>query len=412
MVATRRGVGIRKEYFGVDAKPRFLDELRALERLRGIARVPEVLEIDPYKFSVTQSFIFGQDLERVLSAFGARLTGEDCRLRFAVTVTFQDIFAEYLREGAKYSGSLPRQLINDIYSQLQAVHRAGIMLYDLKYGNIIIENKSGKPYLVDFDGAQVFTSLSGRAFLVERDRDVARFNEMFGTSFPTYDILHSQIVKKNYPAAMAVYASSYIGHGLRIGDLWDRTSGFGRWEYILKKNLPVKPGDKVLSLGTNNSSVELSLLRGGAASVCALEQNADYIAQGEFLRAAFEWADNRRYNLKYINANMLKALDETGTFDSVMALCSLYYLSETDMLRLAQHLSVNTKSFILQCNVQQGIAREDADQYRRASLDFAVNLLRKVGFSELKVISPEGYSRPLVFGFRGNIPVGNSSGVH
>jgi len=42
--------------------------------------------------------------------------------------------------------------------------------------------------------------------------------------------------------------------------------------------------------------------------------------------------------------------------------------------------------------------REEPDQYRRSSVEFAVDLLRDAGFSSITVTAPTGYSRPLVQG--------------
>ena len=157
-------------------------------------------------------------------------------------------------------------------------------------------------------------------------------------------------------------------------------------------------GARVLSLGSNNASIELHLLREGAAEVIAYERDENYAAQGRFLTEACEWADNQEYRLRYVLADMQEAVKAEGKFDCALALCSLYYLPEEEMCRIAQAVAKLSPHFLLQCNVRQEIGREDPDQYRRASVEFAVDLLREAGFSSIVVTAPAGYSRPLVQG--------------
>ncbi len=399
LVAMSQGIAIFKEYFGPDSVGRFLRELRVLERLRGTGmRVPETLSIDVDTPRLIETFIPGADLEQVLGTMGAKLTGSACRARLGGDPTFQMIFDDYIREGTRFTGLFESSFLDAIYEQMQIAHRCGVQLNDLKYGNIVIHHKTGLPFFVDFDSAQVYSRPQGLAFLVERDRDIERLNKLLATSYPTYQRLRERLRQKKYPASDYVYASTYIGHGLRIGPLWDRNTGFGRWHFILKRVFCPLKGARVLSLGSNNASVELLLLREGVAEVVAFEQDAEYASQGRFLKIACEWADNREYHLRYVQEDMREVVNLEGRFDCALSLCALYYLPEGDMRRLAAAIARMTPQFVLQCNVRQVIDREDPDQYRRASLEFAVNLLREAGFTKMTVTAPRGYSRPLVSG--------------
>ena len=79
LVMTPRGIGIRKQFFGAEAKQRFLRELWALEALRSTAaRVPEIMRIDVHALTLVTTFI-GIDLEQILTNKGARLTGTEIR---------------------------------------------------------------------------------------------------------------------------------------------------------------------------------------------------------------------------------------------------------------------------------------------------------------------------------------------
>lgn len=401
LVATPRGVAFRKEYSGRDATRRFLDELGVLERLRGSgARVPEVLAIDVSALALTETFVPGPDLEQVLEAMGAGLTGASIRERVGSDPSAQAVHEEYLAEGARFAARLDPVIFEGILQQVRLVHRHGVKLHDIKYGNVIIHRDTGLPYLIDFDSCSLHDRPQGLAFLVERDRDIELLNRAFGTEIMTYRRLQNRLRSKEFPASDRVYASSYIGHGLHIGPLWDRSTGFGRWHYILKRRLRLSPGARVLSLGPNNGSIELHLLRAGANEVVAYEADEDYAAQGRFLAEAYEWADNCEYRLRYVVADMRQAAVAKEEYDCVLALCSLYYLPEEEMRRVARAIADRSPRLVLQCNIREEIGREDADQYRRASSKFAIDLLREAGFTEISVAAPRGYSRPLVEGRR------------
>lgn len=132
----------------------------------------------------------------------------------------------------------------------------------------------------------------------------------------------------------------------------------------------------------------------------AHELDERYTAQGVFFAAACEWADNRKYNLRYVQEDMREAGNGKGNFDCALALCSLYYLQADEMRRLASAIPQKTPRFVLQCNIRQNIDREGPDEYRWASVEFAVALLKGSGLTGVSVAEPRGYSRPLVDGRR------------
>jgi O-antigen/teichoic acid export membrane protein/tRNA A-37 threonylcarbamoyl transferase component Bud32 len=403
LVMTPRGICVRKQFFGAQAKQRFLRELWALEVLRETAaRVPEIVQIDVHKLMLVMTFI-GVYLEQVLTTYGARMTGVEIRVRLGTAPTATEIFNEYINEGTRFILELPPGFVESIHQQMRIAHQHGVSLYDIKYGNVAVHYQTGLAYLIDFDAAALSKKTRSRAFLVERDRDTEKFNKAFGTSYLTYNRIRNKLQKGTFPAADKLYASTYIGHGLRVGPLWDRTIGFGRWHFILKHKLRLPNGARVLSLGSNNASIELHLLREGAEEVIAYERDENYAAQGRFLAAACEWADNRKYRLRYVLADMQDTVQAEGKFDCALALCSLYYLPEEEMRKVARAVAKLSPRFLLQCNVREGIGREETDQYRRASVEFAVDLLREAGFSSIAVTAPAGYSRPLVEGNSYNV---------
>jgi len=102
--------------------------------------------------------------------------------------------------------------------------------------------------------------------------------------------------------------------------------------------------------------------------------------------------------------NSEEAMKDDGDFDCVLALCSLYYLPEEDMLCVVRAMAERSPRFVFQCNIREGIGREESDQYRRASKEFAIYLLHEAGYSSINVTAPKGYLRPLVQGFMQSTP--------
>ena len=250
--------------------------------------------------------------------------------------------------------------------------------------------------MIDFDMALHCPSGPQGAFGVLADREIRRFNTLFDRNINTYsgveDALSGHRAK--------VYAPSLIGKGLWLGDIRNTLSGWGKWQFVLRKLLGDAEGKRFLDLGANNGSIALEILRAGAAEVVGVERDGTFIEQGAFLHKAVEWADGRAYPFHYVHANMEDARDlDLGHFDCVMALCSLYYLAEEEMAATVRHFSNYCSRFVLQCNHEMDIGRKSADTYRKARLEFARELLLQNGFDRVEVIAPGGYERPIAVGY-------------
>lgn len=53
---------------------------------------------------------------------------------------------------------------------------------------------------------------------------------------------------------------------------------------------------------------------------------------------------------------------------------------------------------MLQCNIDKDTVRSDTNVYKKASIDYALNVFRDNGFPITQVIAPYKYTRPLVIG--------------
>ena len=384
-----------KKHYGRD-KVSFVNEVRILDRLaKAGCNVPTILEVDVDGPSLTVGYVEGDVLREQLARCGAKLRDRDVAGDETLLGSKRgERRRRRIEEGRRV---LHRVIDEDFteraFAELSKIHAQRVVWRDVKYGNMIIARETSAPYFIDFDSAYDCLGLSEDAFNRLRDSDIEKFNEHFGTEKLTYEGLSKKL--KN----MDVYAPVYFGAGVRAGPIWRVDNGFGRWHYILKRSYPQFSGKRVLDLGANNGHNAMQLLREGAREVVGIELDEKFIEQAKTVRSGYEWADNRRYNFRLVHANMADVPRlGLGKFDIVQALCSLYYLSEEEMKEVARFVATISDHFILQCNVQGNIGRDDPRTYEKATVEFAINLLEKSGFTVTKVVAPFRYSRPLVIG--------------
>jgi SAM-dependent methyltransferase len=286
-----------------------------------------------------------------------------------------------------------------IEQSLLAIHRAGYVLGELEENGLRME-PDGTAIFVNLSHAVPLSGLSRDMSIYLRDLDRKRCNELFGTRLITASELRSrELAAVSKGPGHRAYASIFIRDDIRWGNIWNTDVASGRWNYFLKGHLPIPAGGTVLDLGSNNGFNPLQILRSGAASAVGVEYSESLIEDGEYLKQAFEWLDNREYDFRYIHGSFADLPNwGLGRFDVVTALCALYYLDDRQMREIARFVRTLSDMFVLQCNTDRLIYREEPDQYRRAGVEFAVELLEQAGFTQLRIIAPPGYSRPLVIG--------------
>jgi SAM-dependent methyltransferase len=400
IVSLQGVLGVKKDYRG--HKLTFVRELKILDRLhKAGCNVPGILDIDFDKYHITRTYISGMVLREELAKRGAKLRDRDVdgKEEFEA-ITGQESRLKRIEEGKKYLYDVvDRRFVDELHSQFQQIHACSVQVNDVKYGNVIIEARTGVPFLVDFDSSYNLSGLGRNSLRLACDDDIVKFNLHFGTDYFTYRDLRKRIGRRDVPHAKDWYAPVYLGYGLRIGRLWDVELGYGRWQYILQSNLPPFAGKRILDLGANNGFNCIQLLRHGAREVIGVEMGEGQIAQGEFVKAAMEWSDNRRYNLRFIHSNMAEIPKmDLGRFDMAMALCSIYYLDDRTIGELLEHLNEISDKVVLQCNIANNIGRKCAGTYEKASVEYAKKSLGEHGFAKIRVIAPPLYFRPLVIG--------------
>ena len=404
LVAVDRKVGIKKKYNTCAYS--FVREIEALYVLRKAGcNVPSILDVDFENCSLTVSWIPGAVLREQLPLNGAILRDRevDGDPRFnQVSPEIRPL--KKTDERKRYFRNVVSQdFIEKIFGQVEKIHSAGFLMNDLGFGNVIVGKKTGNPYFIDFESSDKFKGMGRRAFRHLRDNDIGKFNMYFGTDKPTYRGLRGKIANREPDSPETLYDPLYISSGLRIGALWDISAGWGRWHFILKNNLPNLRGKRVLDLGANNGVNSLQILKSGAREVIGIEIDPVFIQQGQFLKSAMEWSDNQKYDFRYIHSSMaeLQSMD-LGHFDLVMALCSLYYLEDHEIPELIRYISTITDYFMVQCNTERDIGRKNPHTYEKASVEYCKRALEENGFSDVKLVAPKYYSRPLLIGRKRN----------
>jgi tRNA A-37 threonylcarbamoyl transferase component Bud32/SAM-dependent methyltransferase len=398
LVAIDQYVGVKKNYKGNILC--FKNAIIALHNLgKAGVNVPAILDIDFDRICLTFSYILGSVLREELAKKGAVLRDRDVEdnPEFIVSLKKNERDLKRINEGKQILYDVvTRQFVDDLFDELKRVHEAGFIWSEIKYGNIIIEKKSEKPYLLDFDSARFYPHLEKNFFRPLRDEEIEKFNLHFNTKKVSYNRIKNKISRMKHEE---VYAPIYFGVNLWLGNIWMNGSGYGRWHYILKQNLPSFIGKRILDLGSNNGFTALQMLRNGAREVIGIEMDGTYISQGCFIKDSFEYIDNRLYNFRYIQTNMKEIPHmNLGTFDMVCAFCSIYYLDHTSIIRLVEYVRSITDVFVWQCNTKKNLNRSDPHTYEKASIEYAEKVLTDNGFTNTHIIDPRGYTRPLIIG--------------
>ena len=390
LVVDRDGwIGVRKNFRG--NKIAFANELEAaLDLTAACPHVPAILGVDFERLSITFAYIKGVVVREALAQAGAPMRDRDVQFGSARRI-------EQERRAAG------RRLINKVFDRqtvvvgvgeaLLSIHRAGYTLEDVKYGNVIIEAGSNKPYFIDCERALPLRHFFRTTATYLRDRDADKLNGLFGTNLLTAKALR----RIRLPAGGTVYSPFYAGTGIWWGAIWNPDLGVLRWRHMLAKHVPVPKGGRILDLGANNGFNALQMLRVGASEVIGVEIDAGAIEQGIFLKRVFEWADNTEYRFSYVQGSHADIGSmNLGRFELVTALCALYYSSAEAMRKTVSDLTRLTDILVLQCNDERLIERSDGETYKKASLPFNIDLVRKNGFPNVTVIGRRKSKRPLV----------------
>jgi hypothetical protein len=395
---------LRKNFSG--DRIRFYQEWRNLSLLAGHANVPAVHHVDENNTCLYKNYIPGRTIRDVLVDAGAHILGGQTNgdpglVGLSSTERLHAILA---RGTIVLKRCFSESFFQKMESQLETIHRAGIVRLSLTFGNIIVDDEENA-WFIDFEGAQRFRNVKSFFFRLRRDEDRRKFNRIYDRNLITEASARAELAELRTKSE-GWYAPIDFGNGLAIGGFWSIQSGSGRWEYLNREVMtPLIAGKRVLDLGTNNAVMPLMMLRAGAREVVGVEISNDLVAAARMVHRIFEWRDMRAYDLELIQANMIEIERNCWEeFDVVTALCTLYYLSEEEMGRVVRRASELAPMMIVQANAE---TRENAVERKRqkSSVAFLKRTLEENGFPKVEVIAPPDFSRPILMGWRKCDPV-------
>ena len=345
---------------------------------------------------------FGENLGRFVQTLEAMfdLAAAGCSVPRVTAVDWERlaITTEQVRSTISCAGP------NELEQALLAIHRAGYVLGKIDDGTVALSGDDGAPVYVDLSHALPLAGVSRDLSIHLRDADRHALNLCFGTRLltasrlrallsPTAGIPHDEV-----DGLSQVYAPVILRDDIRWGKIWNTDVGVGRWNFIMKQHLPIPVGGSVLDLGSNNGFNPLQMLRAGAASAVGVEISKPELEQSEFLKSAYEWLDNLSYDFRCIRGSQRDLPSfGLGRFDLVTAFCSLYYLPDAEIRELVGYIRTLTDTFVVQCNIDRLIDRRGEEEtYRKASVEYAIEVLEEAGFTNRTIVAPPGYSRPLV----------------
>ena len=181
VVAIDGYVCIEKHYKG--NKSSFVNEIEAHYHLgRAGCNIPVIMDVDFDNLTLIFSYISGPVLREELARRGAVVRDRDIEENPELTLSDKRKRAiNRIPECRRIlSEVIDSQFTELIFAELNKIHKARFIWNDIKYGNIIIEGRSGEPYLIDFDWALRFPELGKKAFEMLSNRDIEKFNACFG----------------------------------------------------------------------------------------------------------------------------------------------------------------------------------------------------------------------------------------
>jgi len=165
-------IGVRKQY---RSRWRFFCELRALQALHGRGcRVPDILDVDFKAPAVVTAYIPGPTANDFLAPICSAARADYDRGTPKHMLPRRGDWGVRLAAMRKAAAvALPASLGAQVAEQIRLLHGARIIWGNITYLNIVVEEGTGLPWLVDFDYSGYFPRLMEPLFAALSDREAA-----------------------------------------------------------------------------------------------------------------------------------------------------------------------------------------------------------------------------------------------
>lgn len=168
-------LGVRKQFRSF---ARFVQELEAMAALEPLGcAIPRLMNVDWSRCWITTEYIAGDVVRELIAAAGADIRDRDSdqppgRKREAMRALAGRAFVPAVMSRAE---------VGAIASALEAIHRAGFVLEDVKLGNIILKSGTREPVFIDLERALPLARLPRLLADHLRGVDLRKLREQFGT---------------------------------------------------------------------------------------------------------------------------------------------------------------------------------------------------------------------------------------
>lgn len=179
-------LAVRKNYRG-NFFP-FVNELKCIHYLGGIGcNVPSILDVDFNSPALTISFINGITLKHEIVNQGVDILNRSFQLLYGISPRDKRARDFVIKKVYQVLNNIiDSQFVCQLSEEVKKIHTLGIILNDVKYGNIVIEQDLNKPFLIDFEMSRRYPHLP-RLFLKKLLReDIRKLRNCFGENFPEY----------------------------------------------------------------------------------------------------------------------------------------------------------------------------------------------------------------------------------
>jgi hypothetical protein len=152
--------------------------------LQDRANVPRLHGSNDAELVLYKDLISGAAVNHMLVAEGAAVLQAQTRKDPAMAAldAKDRILAVLARGAAVARRCLGTELIREIGRQVRRIHACRVAKLSLTFGNVIVESRSGKPWLVDFEGAIAYGPVLHPMYLLHRVRDRRALGKLYGKS--------------------------------------------------------------------------------------------------------------------------------------------------------------------------------------------------------------------------------------
>jgi glycosyltransferase involved in cell wall biosynthesis/2-polyprenyl-3-methyl-5-hydroxy-6-metoxy-1,4-benzoquinol methylase len=376
----------------------FVREWAALTHLAGKVNVPAVHHVNESRTLLYRNLILNKTIRELLVTSGATILNADTSSDASLKTLNQKERTEavWTRGRDLLPKIVDEEFLQRLEEQLEAAHREGVVGISITWGNVVVEEATNTPWLIDLDKARILQSRDSISFQLLRDDERVLFNQVYNRHLITESTAREALASHGLKMG-GWYAPIDFGKGLTTAGFWSTDNGTGRWAYLNKPVLKeLLAGKRILDLGSNNGIMPMMMLRDGAKEVLGVELSPENVECAQFVRRVFEWRDGQRYQLQMHRGNMLDVLRcDWGRFDIITAFCSLYYLEPDEMAAVVRKAAELAPVMILQAKTDtRKTATENKAQ--KSSLPFLKNMLEKNGFPHVEVVAPKQFTRPLL----------------